>query len=339
MANFCKYCGSPLKEGARFCAVCGNQTAEIQSEPPEKAQTAMPNIGEKAVQATKTAAKAAASRAVGSFAGQLAPSGCGEAVLGAFGNPAGAAASLIPGVGTVLAGSIKRFFASVKSAFKNPKKLIVPLILAVVWLVLDVLQALNIDILPTRVLSFLTFAKGGLYGGVSGIIGGIVGKGIFAGALMTLISSLTRKNKGQKRSLGDTFSGIFGVSLDSLWGYLTGIGAALLLYLFVSGGMLQSGFTAGIAAAYLCAKASLNRGFLQNLIGSFTAKGKAALNPGAAGVIKGLTVGFAGATMIGQLKIRLILIIPGTILLIGGIVMMILQKTGVIKSKKEAKAS
>ena len=363
MAKFCGYCGSPLKEEYRFCVACGKQIPENHSKPPSQVepvsqmqprqvqpapqmqpgqvqpapqmqprqvQQAPQNIGGMAVSTARTAV----SSAVGTFAGQFAPSVCGETVLGSFGNPIGVPASLIPGTGTVLLGSFKRFFASLKSAFKNPKKLIVPLVLAAIWLVLDVLQILKINFLPTRVLSFLTFAKGGMSGRFSGFIGGIFGKGIYAGALVTLINSLIRKNKGQKRSPGDIFRGIFGVSLDSLGGYFTGIGAAMFIYLFISGNMIKSGFMAGIAAAYLSAKACLNRGFLQNLIGSFTSKGKAALSQGAAGIIKGLTVGFASAAVLGQIRIKLLLIILGALLMVGGIVLMILQKAGVIKSKK-----
>ena len=260
MAKFCIYCGSPLKEKYRFCTVCGKQIPveqsnlprQVQPSPqtkPRQVQPAPQNIGGMAVSTARTAV----SSAVGTFAGQFAPSVCGETVLGSFGNPIGAPASLIPDTLTVLLGSFKRLFASLKSAFKNPKKLIVPLVLAAVWLVLDVLQILKINFLPTQVLSFLTFAKGGMSGRFSGFIGGIFGKGIYAGALVTLINSLFRKNKGQKRSLKETFRGIFGVSLDSLGGYFTGIGAAMFIYLFISGGMLKSGFMAGIAAAYLSA--------------------------------------------------------------------------------------
>ena len=341
MAKFCIYCGSPLKEKYRFCTVCGKQIPveqsnlprQVQPSPqtqPRQVQPAPQNIGGMAVSTARTAV----SSAVGTFAGQFAPSVCGETVLGSFGNPIGAPASLIPDTLTVLLGSFKRLFASLKSAFKNPKKLIVPLVLAAVWLVLDVLQILKINFLPTQVLSFLTFAKGGMSGRFSGFIGGIFGKGIYAGALVTLINSLFRKNKGQKRSLKETFRGIFGVSLDSLGGYFTGIGAAMFIYLFISGGMLKSGFMAGIAAAYLSANACLNRGFLQNLIGSFTSKGKAALSQGGAGIIKGLTVGFASAAVLGQIRIKLLLIILGALLMVGGILLMILQKAGVIKSKK-----
>ena len=75
-------------------------------------------------------ARTAVSGAVGTFTGQFAPSACSETVLGSFGNPIGAPASLIPDTLTVLLGSFKRLFASLNSAFKNPKKLIVPLVLA-----------------------------------------------------------------------------------------------------------------------------------------------------------------------------------------------------------------
>ena len=333
MANFCKYCGNPLKEGARFCTACGKQIAEIQSEPQEKTpapEKPKPDIGEKAVQTTKTAAKTAAVKTVGAFAGQLAPSGCGETTLGSFGGG---------GTFAIIAGGIKHFFTSVKNALKNPKRLIPILILAAVWLILIILQLCGISPFPVRALSFLSFANGGMYGGFFGAIGGIIGKGLFAGALMSVISLVVNRKGGGTRSFGDTVKSFFSISLDTLWAYLAGIGMAVLFYLFISGGATRISFMGGIAASFLAARATLLSGFMQRLIGSITSKFKGGTGIDATAIMRGLTVGFAGAALLGLLGINFLLIFFGSLLADVGIVMMVLQATGTIKFGKEVKGS
>ena len=250
----------------------------------------------------------------------------------AFGAAAENLSGVVPGPAKVLGTTFKSFFSSVGSAFKDPKRLIPAFALAAVWLVLNILQACGINPLPTRILSFLTFANGGMSGGVIGAIGGIIGKGIFAGALTSLIGLFTRKKSGGKRSFKDTFLGAFGVSLQTLFAYLTGIGAAMLLYLFISGGATRISFMGGIAASFLSARAALNNGFLQKLISSITAKGKPKASPNVQGFIRGLSVGFAAAALIGLTGIRLIPLILGLLLVNGGTVLLILQATGVIKT-------
>ena len=259
----------------------------------------------------------------------------GEAAYGAIGNTAMSAVSnAIPGPGKLIGTSVKQFFTSIGAAFKDPKRLIPAITLAVVWLTLNILQACGINPIPAQILSFLTFSNGGMSGGVIGAIGGILGKGIFAGALVSLIGLFTRKG-GAKLSFGETLKGAFGISLDTLWAYLTGIGAAMLLYLFISGGATRISFMGGIAAAFLSARAALSGGFLQKLFGSFT-NSKSPSNPNVSGIIRGLSVGFATSAFIGLSNINLILIITGSVLLVGGIVMMILQATGVVKLGKGA---
>ena len=146
----------------------------------------------------------------------------------------------------------------------------------------------------------------------------------------------TRKG-GAKRSFTDTLNGSFGVSLDTLWAYLTGIGAAMLLYLFISGGATRISFMGGIAAAFLAARAALSGGFLKNLLGSFT-KSKSPFAPNVQGLVRGLSVGFGAAALIGLSNVNLILVITGSVLFVGGIVMMILRATGVVKLGKGAQA-
>lgn len=319
---FCTKCGNRLPDDAKFCDKCGNP---VNAAPDKQSQNRTPPETEP----TRTEAHTFRFNA---------QSTSGEAVLGTAGSTAsGAASDATPGPGKVIGTGFKSFFSSIGSAFKNPKMLIPALVLAVIWLVLNILQACGINPLPTRILSFLTFANGGMSGGVIGAIGGIIGKGIFAGAVGSLIGLFIRKKTGGKRSFGETLKGAFGVSLDALWAYLTGIGAAMLLFLFISGGATRMAFMGGIAAAFLSARAALNNGFLRQLLGSFT-KNRSASNQNVIGIIRGLSVGFAVSALIGLSNINLILIITGALLLIGGIVMMILRATGVVKLGKGVKA-
>ena len=324
---FCPKCGNKLPDNAKFCDKCGNPVGSVPNNQSVNNQTPAQTPP---VQSTvKRAPEPQAFR----FS---ALNVSGEAAYGAIGNTAMSAVSnAIPGPGKVIGTGVKSFFISIGSAFKDPKRLIPAFVLAVMWLTLNILQACGITPIPAQILSFLTFSNGGMSGGVIEAIGGILGKGIFAGALVSLIGLFTRKNTSTKRSFKDTFSSAFGSSLDTLWAYLTGIGAAMLLYLFISGGATRISFMGGIAASFLAARAALNSGFLRQLLGSFT-KSKNASGPNVSGVIRGLSVGFAASALIGLSNINLILIIIGSVLLVGGGVMMILQATGVVKLGKGA---
>ena len=329
---FCPKCGNKLPDNAKFCDKCGNPVGSVPNNQSVNNQTPAQTPLMKSTVQNASAQTAPEPQAFRFSALNVS----GEAAYGAIGNTAMSAVSnAIPGPGKVIGTGVKSFFTSIGSAFKDPKRLIPAFVLAVVWLTLNILQACGINPITTKILSFLTFSNGGMSGGVIGAIGGILGKGIFAGALVSLIGLFTRKNTSTKRSFKDTFSSAFGISLDTMWAYLTGIGAAMLLYLFISGGATRISFMGGIAAAFLSARAALSGGFLKNLLGSFT-KSKNASNPNVSGVIRGLSVGFAASAFIGLSNINLILIITGSVLTVGGIVMMILQATGVVKLGKGA---
>ena len=335
---FCSKCGNRLPDGARFCGRCGSPV-EAVPESPERtvppaagsAEAAAPAAGQAQPENVRTEPEAQ------NFLFS-AMNASGEALYAVVGGTAGKAADLIPGPGKTLWTGIKSFFSSAAAAFRDPKILIPAAVLAVLWIVLGLLRSFGVDMLPTRILSFATFAGGGMSGGIAGLVGGIIGKGVLAGAVVSLIGLFTRKRTGGKRSFGEAFLGVFGVSADTLWAYLTGIGAAMLLYLFMSGGSTRSAFVCGIAAAFLSGRAALGNGFLKRFLSSFTPKGRAGAGWGAAGLIRGLTVGFAAAAFIGLSGINLILIIPGAVLFAGGAVMMILQATGAVRIGKGAAA-
>ena len=316
----CPNCGKPLPDGARFCGECGAQIRQEAAPEPKAAEAKAPaeDLGLQPVETKETELPA-----------QQTPGETAVALVGG---------GKIPGPFSVIGSRIKGWFSSIGSSLKNPKKLIPVFVLAGVWIVLIILYCFGVSVLPVKIASFLTFAEGGLHGGWAGAVGGILGKTIFAGALMSFFSLFTRKEKGAKRSIGETFKGAFGFTNETLWAWLTGIGAAMLLYLFFSGGETKMSFMVGIAGAFLAARSALNNGFLRQLLSSFSSKGKTQAGPNAGGLVRGLSVGFILAALTGLSGIPLIQIIAGGVLFVGGIVLMILQAAGVVKIGKEAGA-
>ena len=355
---FCPNCGTQLPDDARFCGSCGTRiTAAHVDGAGEKSGSATPAQGrgpagvevaapskapkaEKPKKAAKRAAGAAPAAAKETLvsAGEevlrftASPEG-GEMALGTLGPDLPEASALIPGPLKALGGGLKSFFASLAAAFREPKRLIPALVLAVLWLVLDILKVRGVDSQATRILSFLSFAQGGMEGGAAGLIGGVLGKGLVAGAVTSVVGRLGKKPGGEKRNLGSTLKGGFGFTKDSLWPYLAGVGAALLLFLFFSGGALKMTFMAGLASAYLAARSALENGFLKRLFSSVTSKGKPQAGPGAAGILRGMALGFVGAALLALAEKRLLLLIPGAVLLLGGGVMGLLRAAGVFQKK------
>lgn len=244
-------------------------------------------------------------------------------------------AGKIPGPGKVIGYGFKSLGTSFKSILKKPLSLLPALILVIVWPVINILQSSGIDNMAIKTISFLTFADAGTHGGFIGAVGGIIGKGFFAGVVVVLFDLFKHKNKGEKRSFKETIIGSFGVEKDTLWVYLLGIGVAMFFFLFISGGATRISFMGGIATAYLAAKAALNCGFLQMFIASFVSKGKEKASPGVAGCVRGLSTGLMASALIGLINVNLVLIILGSILVVGGTVMTILQATGAVKLGKE----
>ncbi|MCR5457378.1 MAG: zinc ribbon domain-containing protein [Clostridiales bacterium] len=319
----CNKCGNEIPEGATVCDKCGQPVEEVsKTENQEPEQNTEPVQSEEPKQFSFNASATVGESAMGSIGTKI----------------AGAVTGVIPGPGQVIVSSVKSFFASIKAAFKDPKKLIPAIVLAVIWLVLNILQACGINPIPTQILSFLTFANGGMSGGILGAIGGILGKGLFVGAIGSIIKRITTKNKSGKRSFAESIKGAFGFSSDALGAYILGAGLAFFLFLFISGGATRISFLGGIAAAYLAGMSVLNNGFLTRLLTSITSKGKTKASPIPQGIIKGLTAGFALSSFLGLINSWLVILITGSVLLVAGIVLMILQLTGVLKIGKEASA-
>ncbi|NLY37669.1 MAG: zinc ribbon domain-containing protein [Firmicutes bacterium] len=157
MSKFCKNCGTQLKPGVKFCASCGTETQAAGDK-----TLAVPSVGT-AVKMTANAVLASASAGEVCFAHSL---------------PQDFSTTIDP-LKCLLQG-LTGLFRGFGAAFKDKKRWIPALILALTWFILMLLPLLGVNPMPVKLLSFLTFAQGGTSGGLFGVMGGVLGKGVFA---------------------------------------------------------------------------------------------------------------------------------------------------------------
>ena len=243
-------------------------------------------------------------RAVGAAKGLAGNSSFAQAAPGEFsfvqsGASALASASAILGPAQVLLSGGKRMLGGLKAAWKDKKKLIPALIMAVLWILLTLLPALGVRIPSSRLLNFLTFARGGMSGGVAGFVGGVIGKGIFAYFIMALIVPLF-SGKNPMTSLKGGFTRLLGSfaikDAGALVPLLGGAGAALIVYNFLNASTYIGNSMAAISVFFLTVRAlSSKAGFLRGFLRSLLYKiGKNKLPSGA--VVNRIMAGFAAGS-------------------------------------------
>ena len=122
----------------------------------------------------------------------------GETELGTF-QPLAAVTQSMAGVANILnplrtlTSIIRRIVTCIPNMFKNPKARIMTLCMAAVWIAQIFMQQKGINILPTRILSYLTFARGGMNRSMIGLLGGILGQGTIAAAICVSLPRPSRQ--------------------------------------------------------------------------------------------------------------------------------------------------
>ena len=286
--SFCRFCGSPIRTGAKFCNNCGNALAEPDtsrtSQPVTQASASKPAAARKAAvtpkaetavsethqKTKKQAAPKTRSRRASVASGQesqiprvqtlAAASTAGEIDFGVMDLPGFSGitepitevlspiAGIFQGIGSWVSGIFR--------IFKNPVSLIGTLALAALYVFLALNRGSDSPII--KWLSLLTYAEGGFDRGgldsVQGILGtvcGTIGKGTTAAALLSIFNGgLLNVFKG----IGALFTG-HGEKrsfLSLLFGILLG-GAAY--FAFAGRQPSEGSFVAGIAGALLSLEA------------------------------------------------------------------------------------
>ncbi len=322
MGKFCTSCGASLNEDTKFCAKCGANASpaseEVKNQPDQVApnsETVLTKVGKqiKSEAKTKTAAYAksmfsAASPAYG-LAGELAlPS----ELVPATGDFAG------EGLLSLLKSGFRGLAGGFKKTLGDKKRLFVVIALAAIWLILNILAALDISPLPLKILSFLTAARGSL-------IGGSIGKGLVAALLAQVVA-----DKGMLRGIKSGISKLVSSTKSGKEAFaplLMGAGAALMVCNLMVSSNLQNTMVC-VAGFALSAKALTQNGFLRRIISALLPKANGLV---VTAMMSGWTLGFAAFTAVSLLPGGWNGYVLGLLLLIAGGILL-----AVSKNKKEA---
>lgn len=325
MGKFCTSCGTALNEGAKFCAKCGANASsvpeEVRTQPDQVApnsETVLSKVGKQ----IKTEAKSKTANYAKSMFSEAPPAyrSAGELALPAELVPATgdfAGEGLLP----ILKSGFRGLAGSFKKTLGDKKRLGVVIALAIIWLFINLLAALDIFPLPLQVLSWLTAARGSL-------IVGSIGKGLVAALFARLII-----DKGMLKSIKSGMSKLVSSTKSGKQTYaplLMGAGAALMVCNLMISSNLQNTMVC-VAGFALSASALTRNGFLRRLIASISPKMQQA---DISAVMRGWALGFAAFAAVSFLPGGKNGYLIGTLLLIVGGVLAVIAKN----SNKEVSA-
>ena len=224
----------------------------------------------------------------------------------------------------ILKNGLSSIIAGIKAGLQDKKKLVPAFVLGGIWVVLTLLPALNINPFPLKIMSWLTFAQGGIGGNIINKIGGIIGKGFFAYLLNSIIF-----DKGLIAKVADGFNVMkknlnTNQILNPL--FLFGMSMSLIIYNVIVKETTLINSMAGLTFLILSLKALANsNGLLANIFSSIL--GKAQINDNLTIVMTGWTAGFGIGIVVSTLAIANAGYLLAGLTLIGSLALLILLKT------------
>lgn len=317
MGKFCTSCGKQLAQGEKFCAGCGSAVLSVPAEIEGNAPNEIFPPKDILFTSTTKTIKSQVKKETKNYAGKVlfsevpAYRTTGEITL---------PQELIPfpaiadgeRLFTALKSGISRLISGFKKALRDKKRLVLVITLVIIWLLVNLLAALNIFPLPVRLLSWLTAAQGSL-------IGGTIGKGLVAAMLAQFIADqgmlqTVKRGLGQ---LGGMTKGMRG----AVGPLFVGIAVALIASNLMMSSHLQNTMVC-IAAFLLSAKALAHHGFLRKFIKALLPK---AQNATLTTLMRGWTLGFSLFVAISFLPgggngyvLGILLLIAGGIVIVVG---------------------
>ena len=158
---------------------------------------------------------------------------------------------------------LKECLSKCADSIKHPLRLLPILVIGAVWMVIGYYSSKMELPMWAKVVSFLSFAEGGLFGGVLGALGGIVGKVVMAVFVNSAILPLFEKKwpfVGVAGGLKGMFSDMGRETSRGIAPFLGGMGAALILYSFLNISQISLNSMVGIAAAVMLVQSIGNQG-------------------------------------------------------------------------------
>ncbi|WP_292731397.1 hypothetical protein [Methanoculleus sp.] len=230
--------------------------------------------------------------------------------------------------GEVVKGCMQKRIGGFKSGLQNKKLLMTAGTMALVWLALTILPAIGFNPAPVQSLSFLTFARGGLSGGVPGFIGGLIGKGLIAYFVTLLVvGGISGESiMSSVRSLTGQFSG-GRWDLASISPLLVGGGAALFVYNFLAGTSTIMNCMVGVVAFLIAARALANRaGCVRQVFAAVFARDGRVDSSLVTKVMAGWAGGFALGVVLSVFGGYTCYIAGFVLLVVGAVLMVTVQK-------------
>ena len=228
---------------------------------------------------------------------------------------------------------VMAIFKNAIRSFKEPKRIILLILLPLIWALLMILPRFGIDPVPAKVLAFLTYAKGGLSNSPLEIVGGIIGKGLAAYLFASIIIPLSEKQNpfnSYKRGVSTILSSFKKIATDPS-PLIIAAGVALIIGNFLTGDNSPGKSMVLITGVLLSMRSAGNsRGFFGRIYGSFR---KSSLQTPGAGssfsaAAAGMASGFAVGTLISFIPLSFIGYILGAIAIIAGVIIKIVRSSG-----------
>lgn len=320
MKKQCTKCGALLGGTESFCNTCKTAVNSVKANKNIEKSILNTNVIEKVLSNNITAS---------AFVGESAL-GQGTSIVGN---------DILSEISPLkfLFGEAKRFVQEIIASFKDIKKLIPTIVLAVIWIVLILLPKIGVNPIPVQILSFLTFAQGGISNDPFRMFGGLVGKGLYAYLITLLVIPVTMGQNPFKSIASGLKSSVEQYkNMDSnLVLLLTGAGIALIFYNFMAGYASPWKSMAAVTAMLLTLRSVANNsGFLTRFLNSLLNKIKKPVNEknNVKNIISGMSAGFALSIPISAIPYVYICYALGVVMIIASVILLIVKN-----SKKEAK--
>jgi len=220
----------------------------------------------------------------------------------------------------VLFSGVKACFHNLRGVFSNRKMLLSAIVLGLIWLVLGLLKALNIDNPVLNGLSIGTFAQGGFSKNPVEIAGGLLGKVVYGTMALSLFNG---GYKGILSGVVKLFGSFKQLTPRGFAWFLIGFGIAMIGYNFMAGEPSLSDAAVAVASMLIALRAlGSSRGFLKRFVDSLTSvksnKKRYENKPFANAVLSGATMGFVLAIPASMVPLWWIGYLIGGIAVVGG---------------------
>lgn len=196
---------------------------------------------------------------------------------------------------------------------KDPKKIIIPLVLSIIWLICSLLPRLGISNSPIKLISYLSFAEGGISNSIPSIIGGLIGKGLVAYFYTTLFDFKNNSIKPLLSGLKNSVS-IISTIKNGLPTLVFGAGISLLLSNFLMGSVDSNKSMILWVCFILSIISSQSNGFLTQLLTSIKGLDTQTIN-------HGLSFGLLISIGMSLTNIPIILYVLGVCLIVLSIIL------------------